>query len=313
MRRLAWWLLAFALIAGGLVVLDQFFPAQAAELGLRAERARSQLEEKSLEIPGFRIAYLEGGQGAPLVLVHGIGADKDNFTRVARWLTPKYRVIAIDLPGFGESGKPLATDYTIPAQVERLDQILQQLNLGYTHLGGSSMGGWIIAAYAAKYPNKVGSLWLLGPAGIDGGKPSEMLQRFRDKGEHLLFSRTQQDFERTLDTVFAHQPFMPGSVRHVLAERAIANYPLHTRIFQQLNDYRAQSSLNDAIRGLPLPALVVFGDRDRAIDPGDGPIWQSLLPQSQLEVMHEVGHLPMLEQPEVSALRYLKFREGVKR
>jgi abhydrolase domain-containing protein 6 len=313
MRRIALWLVVLAVLAGGFAVLDRFFPEQAASLGLRVERMRSGLEEKSLQIPGFDIAYLEGGEGAPLVLVHGIGADKDNFTRVARFLTPHYRVIAIDLPGFGASGKPADADYTVAAQVERLDQILQALQLSRTHLGGSSMGGWIVAAYAAAHPNKVGSLWLLGPAGIDHGKLSEVRRAFHERHEFLLFSRQPADFQRTLDTVFVKRPFLPGSVIKVLSQRAVANYPLHTRIFEQLEAQRAKASLNEVIRGLPVPALIVFGDGDRAVDPADGPVWQSLLPQAQLEVLKDVGHLPMMEVPAVAAQRYLKFREGVAR
>ncbi|HSW13495.1 MAG TPA: alpha/beta hydrolase [Solimonas sp.] len=300
------------LLGGGLVAFDRFLPAQAADLGLRAERAQSQLEEKRLKIDGFDIAYLEGGQGEPLVLVHGIGADKDNFTRVARWLTPYYRVIAIDLPGFGESGKPGDADYGIPAQAERLDQIMQALNLSRAHFGGSSMGGWIIATYAAKYPNKVGSLWLLGAAGTDGGKPTEVRKAW-ERGEYLLFAKTPEEFERTIDFVFVKRPFLPYSVRQVMAQQAIGNYELHTRIFGDLMKNWSDYSVNAKIRGLPVPALIVFGDQDRAVDPGDGIIWQSLLPQSQLEMMQDIGHLPMAEAPQVVAQRYLAFRKSLPR
>lgn len=168
MRFLIGLVIALALCAGGLFALDRYFPEQATRWGMALERSQSKLEERTLKIPGFEIAYLEGGSGEPLVLVHGIGADKDNFTRAARWLTPHYRVIAIDLPGFGQSSKPEQADYGIPAQVERLDEIMQALKLPRAHFGGSSMGGWIIASYAAKYPDKAASLWLLGAAGTDG-------------------------------------------------------------------------------------------------------------------------------------------------
>src|SRR6478735_3598161 len=76
------------------------------------ERWRADLERKEIVLSdGTRIAYLEGGGGEPLVLVHGFGADKDNFTRVARWLTPHYRVIVPDLVGFGESAHRADVDY----------------------------------------------------------------------------------------------------------------------------------------------------------------------------------------------------------
>ncbi len=312
MRFLIAIVVVLALGVGGLFALDRYYPEQATRWGLALEREQSGLERKTLKIPGFEIAYLEGGSGEPLVLVHGIGADKDNFTRAARWLTPHYRVIAIDLPGFGESSKPEQADYGIPAQVERLDEIMTALQLGRAHFGGSSMGGWIVASYAAKFPNKAASLWLLGAAGIDGGKRSEVRVAY-DRGEYLLFSQKPEDFERTMDFVFVKRPFVPGSVRHVLAEQAVANYTLHTRVFRNLIENWSEYSVNNRIRGLPVPALIVFGDRDRAVDPGDGLIWKQLLPNSQLEMMHDIGHLPMMEAPQVSAMRYVQFRQGLAR
>ena len=311
MRLLIGLAVVLALLFGGLFALDRYFPEQATRWGVALERKQSQLVEKKLKIPGFEISYLEGGSGEPLVLVHGIGADKDNFTRVARWLTPHYRVIAIDLPGFGESAKPEQADYGIPAQVERLDEIMRALNINRAHFGGSSMGGWIIGSYAAKYPDKVGSLWLLGAAGAKGGAPTEVGKAY-ERGEYLLFSQKPEDFGKVIDFVMVQRPFLPGSVRRVLGERAAANYTLHTRIFRNLMEHWDEYSVNDKVRGLQVPALIVYGDGDRAIDPGNGLIWKELLPNSQLEIMKGIGHLPMMEAPQVVALRYLQFRAGLK-
>lgn len=310
MRFLIALAVVLALLSGGLFALDRYFPEQATRWGVALERKQSQLVEKKLKIPGFEIAYLEGGSGEPLVLVHGIGANKDNFTRVSRWLTPHYRVIAIDLPGFGDSSKPEQADYGIPAQVERLDEIMQALGLQRAHFGGSSMGGWIIGSYAAKYPDKAASLWLLGAAGADGGKRSEVRLAY-DRGEYMLFSQKPEDFEKVMDFVMVQKPFIPGSVRHVLAEQAVANYTLHTRIFRNLIENWGEYSVNTRIKDLPVPALIVYGEGDRAVDPGDGLIWKQLLPNSQLEMMKGIGHLPMMEAPEVVALRYVQFRNGL--
>ena len=94
------------------------------------ERSRAGLVHKDVTLSdGTRIAYLEGGSGEPLVLVHGFGADKDNFTRVARWLTPHYRVIAPDLVGFGESTHLPDADYHYAAQAERVRAFVQALGL----------------------------------------------------------------------------------------------------------------------------------------------------------------------------------------
>ena len=90
---------------------------------------------------GLRYVYLEGGQGEPLLLLHGFGADKDNFVRAARFLTPHFHVIVPDQIGFGESAHPLQADYAPIAQSKRLHALMQALGIKNIHLGGSSMGG----------------------------------------------------------------------------------------------------------------------------------------------------------------------------
>src|ERR1700741_552414 len=89
------------LLLAGLTAFDYLAPYTAARWGLALEQGRSGLHEARATIPGFEMPYLEGGSGEPLLLIHGFGADKNNFTRVARHLTPQFRVIAPDLPGFG--------------------------------------------------------------------------------------------------------------------------------------------------------------------------------------------------------------------
>src|SRR6516164_4315536 len=97
-------------------------------------RWRSGLSRKEVAIPGgLRYVYLEGGQGEPLILLHGFGANKDNFTPVARFLTPHYRVIAPDHIGFGESSHSQDADYAAPAQAARLHAFTRALGIERFH------------------------------------------------------------------------------------------------------------------------------------------------------------------------------------
>ncbi|MDZ4049040.1 MAG: alpha/beta fold hydrolase, partial [Limnobacter sp.] len=115
----------------------------AAGLAIAAERAISGLERKVLQIDGFVVPYLQGGQGEPLVLIHGFGGSKDNFNRVAYYLTKHYTVYSIDVPGFGASTRDLNADYVINTQIDRVHEIIEKLGLEKPHIGGNSMGGWI--------------------------------------------------------------------------------------------------------------------------------------------------------------------------
>ena len=111
---------------------------------------------------------------APAVLLHGFGGDKDNWTRFSRTLVQDYRVIAPDLPGFGDSARHADWDYSLLAQRNRLERFVAALNPGPLHIGGNSMGGHLAALYTHAHPEQVRSLMLLNNGGISAPERSEM-------------------------------------------------------------------------------------------------------------------------------------------
>ena len=270
------------------------------------ERSRAGLQRKEIALPdGSRIVYLEGGSGAPLVLVHGFGADKDNFTRVARYLTPHYRVIVPDLVGFGESSHRTDVDYRYAAQAERVRAFVQALGLARIDLGGNSMGGGIAMSYAAQHPQEVASLWLIDCAGIAAAPPGELAKIIASTGTNPLMITKESDFPKFLDFVMSDPPYIPGSVMDVLARERIANQALEAQVFRQI----ATDSVDDAVKGLATPALITWGAEDRALSVGTVPVLKTLLPNAQAVVMPHVGHAPMIERPQQSAEDYVHFRE----
>jgi abhydrolase domain-containing protein 6 len=302
-------LLSVALLVAGLTAFYLLFPAEVARLGRAAERSAAGLQQHTLELPTMQIQYLEGGAGDPLLLIHGFGADKDHWTRVARHLTPHFRVIAIDLPGFGESSKPDAWRYRIQDQVERVHAIAQALELRRPHLGGSSMGGNIAASYAARYPTEVASLWLVAPGGVVTAEPSEMMQRV-DAGEPVpLLARTPAEFESILEFVFADPPYLPSAFRKTLAARAADNYRLHSRIFVEIR--QESIPLENLVNGLGTPTRVLWGEQDRVLHVSGAQVLARLMPNASVTLMPGVGHLPMIERPKASAEDYLAFRRSL--
>ena len=299
-------LLFIALVVAAIVAFDVLFPAQAARQGLALERWRNGLQSKQINVEGMQIAYNEGGQGETLLLIHGFGADKDNWTRVAGHLTPHYRVIAIDLPGFGESSRIPDSDFDIVSQTRRLNTIVAAMGLERFHLGGSSMGGNISLTYAGLYPDQVKSLWVLAPAGVEGSQISELRQRYVQSGENPLVVQQAQDFPSILQFTMSKPPFLPYSVKHQLGQRAAADHALHSRIFETLNS--DAQSVNELIDGSPIPTLVVWGERDRALHVSGAAILKDLMPNAKIIVRPEIGHLPMIEEPERSASDWLEFQ-----
>jgi triacylglycerol lipase len=281
-------------------------PAEVAAMLLDLERGRAGFVVKELAIPGFRIEYMEAGEGEPLVLLHGIAADKDHWTRVAPYLTPRFRVIAIDLPGFGESDKPADHSYTGNDQVGYLHEIVRALGLSSFHLGGNSMGGMISLRYAATYPDEVKTLWLLAPAGVGSGPGGDLAGL--KPGEHVpLLARSLDELEKILPWVASKPPYIPGAVKRVLADRAAADYPLHAKIFYEINDEWAAAPLGKSIAGLQTPARVVWGEEDRLLPVEQAEQLHAVLPRSSVLRLSGIGHVPMLESPEVVAEDYLAF------
>jgi pimeloyl-ACP methyl ester carboxylesterase len=275
---------------------------------LAMERSRADLVRKEIELPGgVHMVYLEGGQGEPLVLVHGFGADKDNFTRAARWLTPHYRVIVPDLVGFGESTHLQDADYRYAAQAERLRAFVQALGLVRVHLGGNSMGGGIVMSYAAQHPHEVASLWLIDAAGIAEAPPSELAKMIQTTGRNPLMVETRDDYPRMLEFALSDRPWIPRFVMNTLADQRIANQALERKVFLQI----ATDSVSEAIAGLQTPTLVAWGQDDRVLDVGATAILRQRLPNAQVIVMAQVGHAPMIERPQQSAEDYVRFRDGL--
>jgi len=277
---------------------------------ISVERWRSDLVRKEIAVPdGSHIVFLEGGNGEPLLLLHGFGADKDNFTRTAHWLTSHYRVIIPDLIGFGESSHLSEADYRYAAQAARVHAFVQALGLTSVDLGGNSMGGGVALSYAAQFPNEVNSLWLIDTAGVEGAPPSELSRMIMAGKPNPLLVTTESDFPALLKFVMSQPPYLPGPIMDVMARERIANQGLERLIFQQI----ALNSVNEAILGLPTPTLIVWGADDRVLSANVVPLLQSLLPNAEAIIMPGIGHAPMIEQPQQVAEDYLRFRAGIAR
>ncbi|HVT36953.1 MAG TPA: alpha/beta hydrolase, partial [Nevskiaceae bacterium] len=308
LRLLKWLLILAAVVFGGVLAYLHLDPVDATARAVALQRQAGGLVRREITLPdGTLYVYLEGGQGRPLVLLHGFGANKDNWTRVARYLTPRYHVIAPDHVGFGESAHPQDADYAPPAQAERLHQLAAALNLGKVDVGGSSMGGHIAMTWAAKYPDEVQSLWLLDPGGVWSAPKSELATIIDAGGENPLMARTTDEYAAIFRFVMARPPFIPRPILDQFAKERIANYTLEQRIFKQIRE----DDVEDRVKGLATPTLIVFGDQDRAINPAAAGVLQPLLPKSQVIIMKGLGHLPMIEDPKQSADDYLAFRAGI--
>lgn len=305
----------FALIFAAIGLANLYFvmPTKFFDAAIAVERWASGLERKEVQAAGMRVAYLDNnGTGESLVLVHGFGGEKDNWLRVARPLKTRYRILAPDLPGYGESDAPADIRYRIEDNVERLHAFIQALGLTRAHLGGHSMGGHIVAAYAAKYPNEVGSLWLIANAGVKSAPLGEVRTRIAKGERNPMIATTQGQYRELLRVVMAQPPFLPDKLTRVMAARAVRASALRGRQFADLTAADAPA-LEDTIKGLPVPTHILWGEKDRVLDVASVAILKNVLPQASSTVLPEVGHVPMLEAPALAAEDYLAFRKALSR
>lgn len=316
MSRITKWLAGVLAIStltiGGVFAAIWLFPEPSTHFAIDMERKASGLEHHELTLSnGERYHYLIGGQGEPLLLLHGFGANKDNFTRIARHLTSHYRVIVPDQMGFGESSKPPLADYRADAQAQRLHEFLQLLpneKINAIHIGGNSMGGHIALAYAAHYPQQVKSLWLLDAGGVWSAPKAEAFLIEQKTGVFPLLVSSVADYQRVFEMAMSDPPFVPAPMLAVMAQPSIANRALEAVIFKQVNN----DPIEERAKTITAPTLIVWGTEDRLLSPKAGDILHGLIPNSQLILMQGIGHLPMLESVKQTADDYLTFRAGIK-
>lgn len=277
------------------------------------ERNKSDLVVKALTLAsGDKMVYAENHNvtGEPLLLIHGFGGNKDNFTRIAKQLN-NYHLIIPDLLGFGESSKPMSADYRSDAQATRLHELLQAKGLASNiHVGGNSMGGAISVAYAAKYPDEVKSLWLLDSAGFWSAGLFEEYQDATPDNNPLVIDSTEQYFE-LYKLVMYKPPYIPKSVRAVFAQSSITNRELHKNILEQIVMDNVEER-SKTIAEYNIPTLIVWGEEDKIIKPETSELMVELMPQAQVIMMPEVGHVPMIEAVKQTANDYKKFRATLK-
>jgi len=302
-------LMYLVILVAGLIGLMALFPEEIAKLGMNAERSGSGLGYKTAVIGDETWHYLEGGpKGAEVVLlIHGFGGDKDNWTRFSKSLTDSYRVIAPDLPGFGESARHPDWDYSLPPQRSRVNGFVQALGLEQFHIVGHSMGGALAALYTHKYPGQVLSMALFNNAGVNAPDESDM-QRALAKGENPLIVDSVEDFDGLIAFASYKKIFVPWPVKGVLAQKALDRAEFNQFIFESLKSDHL-TSLEPILTDIENPALILWGEYDRILHVSSVNVMQPLLSRAEVVIMKDTGHLPMLERPAETAAHYLGFVE----
>jgi pimeloyl-ACP methyl ester carboxylesterase len=272
------------------------------------ERGAAGLAEKSLRIDDHEIVYLEGGQGEPVLMLHGFAGNKDNWTRFAKFVTPTHLVVALDLPGFGKSTYAEEGSYSMSDQAQRLDRFTDALGFKKFHVVGNSMGGHISARYAIMFPGKVLSVGLFNTAGVMSPVPSELFRRLLRGERNPLLVTSAEDFDELVKFLFVQPPDIPWVVKGYLVQEALHHKASNSRIFKQISG--EVGALEPDLGKINARTLVLWGDSDRVLDVTSVQVLEKGLPRCTSIIMKECGHVPMIERPEETAGHYLTFLKG---
>jgi abhydrolase domain-containing protein 6 len=294
------------------------FPKIAYRMAQMGERYMAKLVKKVVQVDDHTIAYLEGGEGETVLLLHGFGGSKELWMRFARHLTTDYHVVVPDIAGFGESSQIAQDRYDAEAQVKRIDRFMQELKIEKFHLAGNSLGGMYALMYGATYPKKVMTLGLLAPAGIASPKSSEAALLLH-RGINPLLTGSPEDYERLINLGFAKPPFIPSQLKKVLIADAIAHREFNAKIWKDMGwDRRSDPASPPAsfpdtyLSRIQAPALIIWGDTDRILDVGGAAVLETKLKNCRTVIMKETGHMPMLEKHKETASHYLGFLKGTR-
>jgi pimeloyl-ACP methyl ester carboxylesterase len=257
-----------------------------------------------VDIDGIRVHYQEAGdRHAPaLVLIHGFASSTLVWSKVfLRLVAAGYRVIALDMLGYGYSAKPRNGEYTIASQAKLLTRLLDTLQIPRAIFVGCSYGGAVAATCALDYPDRVEKLVLVGT--VNNNRPREfMLMRvfgspvFGDVVSPLLLG-SRRLLRRRMKRVYDRHEWVMDERRVDARHLPLRAAGTQRAIISTVRRWDAERISRDA-HLITQPTLLLWGENDREIPLSDGERLHAEIPGSRLIVFLKCGHLPHEEYPE---------------
>ena len=238
-------------------------------------------------------AYDVYGDGAPVILIHGLGLNRAMWKWQLPALSPKFQVVCYDLLGHGENPKP-AGPYTMEQMVGQLDDLMIDLNISCAALIGFSLGGLINRAFALAHPDKTAALVILNSAHArtDAQRDSIDLrvQQARESGPSATIDAA---LERWFSEDFARrEPRVLEQVRQWVVANDASVYPDLYRLLAE-----GDKGLETEISAITCPTLIVTGAEDYGNSPEMTRQMAALMPNAHAEILPGLRHMALAEDP----------------
>ncbi len=279
---------------------------------LKAKYADS--ESKIIHIDDMDIHYKDEGQGPVLILLHGVCASLHTWDGWVQRLKGHYRIIRLDIPGFGITGPaPDPSLYQIEPAVELFEKLVDEMKLEKFYIAGNSLGGYIAWNYTLKHPDKVEKLILIDSVGFP--QPLPWLLSFASNPLIRPFARHMMPrflFDMAVKEVYGDPSKVTKELRDRYFELAMreGNKGSYVDVFTVMRKLCKNENLSRGIRDIKTPTLVMWGTKDKWIPFKYFESWKRELPNARFIPYEGAGHTPMEEIPDETARDAYYFLSG---
>lgn len=285
----------------------------------RPDAGAISYEMEDVRVNGATISTLTAGSktAPPLVLIHGLGATKASWLTIVPELAKRYRVLAIDLPGYGASSKPLGS-YKASWFARYVVGLLDKLGHESAFLAGNSMGGRVVMETAMRNPDRIDGIACLCPATAFTNRPALIVARLLRPELSMLAGRLpRKRIKEGLMQLFAD----PSCLDDSWYEAAIDDFldvwksPRARIAFARslrsiyLDEPDGERGFWTRLAKMETPALYIYGKRDVLITHHFGRKIRTTLPNAKVQVWADCGHVPQIEFPERTVRAMTEFYE----
>jgi pimeloyl-ACP methyl ester carboxylesterase len=254
--------------------------------GVRVWLSKAGGQPETIDVAGRPTVLMHAGEGTPLVYLHSTLGESFMWLPFYQAWSKEFRVLVPTHPGFGKSGGFDQID-SIEDMAFHYVELFDALGLEEVVLGGVSLGGWIAAEFAVRWPERVKRLWIADAPGL----------WVEDEPFPDLF-RYMQDRTRLRELLF-HEPdsYMAKLIiqEQPDEEQMMAGYQSMTVLARLVWERPYDPKLAARLHRVQCPTLLVWGQHDRLVPPAYGEAYRKYLPHAELKLIPDCGHLPMFE------------------
>ncbi len=235
-------------------------------------------------IDSLNINYLEQGEGELVVLLHGWGSNITLFNHTVSVLSKKYKVVAMDMPGFGESDEP-KEPWCVDDYVDFVLKFIESYSPKKVTLLGHSFGGRVIIKMCSRaLPFEIDKIILVDSAGV---KPKKT---FKQKAKQNIYKATKNIYSSS-----AVQKMFPDALENLRKKNGSADYNAASPMMRQTLVKVVEEDLTELMPNVKAPTLLIWGTLDDATPLSDAKLMEKLMPEAGLVTFEGAGHYSFLE------------------